>query len=293
MKARALIGTAAVLLALTNVAVLGGAAYNRLGTPESTLLLSERELGPQWSWGLQTEENSELLLQLLFRTERIPAGEGPDGEGPLYPLATRAAPWLDRAKLKQLGFDVEAQPGSEEGAARYRRMQGRDLVLVLELEGPAHARALAAARDHAAKLAAAAAANAADGELENRAQLAQDRLRREEQEDSRLFVVDAGHDAAALRQQYPDRTRYALVRGRVVPVVVGEAASAKLYGMVTEVFCDSINVARQFRSAIPFGPGDNVMVLPAKRSPFQVSMAFGKRLEPWIVAAHGGAPTSE
>ena len=50
-------------------------------------------------------------------------------------------------------------------------------------------------------------------EKENRRKSLDNELVREENESSRLFVIDAGLDSAALRTKYPDRARYAIVQG--------------------------------------------------------------------------------
>jgi hypothetical protein len=139
-------------------------------------------------------------------------------------------------------------------------MLGRDVLLVLELEGPVHARAVQAARDFLAHR-----------EHDIAAQRA---VQREEHEASRLFIVDAGLDQTTLRQRYPDPTHYAIVNGNIRPYVVRDRTSARLYGSVTAVRCETINVPLQFRETVPH--------------PFVLEVAFGTRLEPWIVSGHAG-----
>jgi len=113
-------------------------------------------------------------------------------------------------------------------------------------------------------------------------------LTAEQNENSRLFVVDAGLDLGTLERTYPDRNRYAIVRGRIRPRVVGEfSATAKLYGSVSQVSCDAINVPLQFRAVFP--ASSTGLRLPKYGGPrFHVTVAFGRRLEPWIVAANAG-----
>ena len=53
--------------------------------------------------------------------------------------------------------------------------------------------------------------------LSSQMEAARHQLKHEQGEASRLFIVDAGLDLAALRQRYPERQRYAIVKGRVRP----------------------------------------------------------------------------
>ncbi len=276
-----------LVLVLTNAAMLIGVACNRLRTPESMLDLTERELGPERSWMWQNGENSGLSLRLQFRTEPLRLPSPANGaEGSWLAYGGGAAPWLDKSKLATLGFDVSTT--SSDSDTHYRRMLGRDVLLVLELEGPAHQRMLQAARDTVTRLEAATAASPDDGRVRENLRFARTALQRETQTNTRLFVVDAGLDRDTLEHQYRDRARYAIVRGQVVPLLVGQGTDAQLYGMVTGVRCDNINVPLQFRNAIP-SPGQrtfaaSLLSLPA----FHAVVVFGRRLEPWIVSAHAG-----
>ena len=56
---------------------------------------------------------------------------------------------------------------------------------------------------------------------------------------SRLFIVDAGLDRTRLRQRYPDRAHYAIVHGTIRPFAMHDGTSAKLYGTVTAVRCET------------------------------------------------------
>ena len=55
-----------LLILLTNAVALLGVAYNRSGTPESRLTLSQREL--QLPYGAMTED-SGLTLQIRWRAQ--------------------------------------------------------------------------------------------------------------------------------------------------------------------------------------------------------------------------------
>lgn len=257
--------------------MLVGVALNRRQPPDSVLMLTERELRPQLSWMWREGENSGSSLQLQYRVESsrssISADHGEEerflSHGSFEPIA-----WLDRDKLAALGFDVTQPLTSDDADTHYHRMLGRDVLLVLELEGPVHARAIQAARDLLAHREHDIAANPERKESAQSLREAQQDVQREEQDASRLFVVDAGLDQTALRQRYPDRTHYAIVNGNIRPYVMRDRTSARLYGTVTSVRCETINVPLQFRETVPH--------------PFILEVAFGTRLEPWIVSGHAG-----
>ena len=290
-----LIAAGALVLALTNAFVLVSVSSNRRQPPESVLTLTERELEPQWSWMWREGENSGLSLRLQYRIESVQrprlAAIGEEEPFSLYgnfgPIA-----WLDRDKLAALGFDVVAPPSVANEDTHYERTRGRDVLLVFELDGPVRARALQAARDHLARM---ERENAADPERPasaQRLQGARQALESEEHDVSRLFIVDAGLDETTLRRRYADRTHYAIVHGNIRPFVMRDGISANVYGVVTAVRCDSINVPLQFRAAVPLDRSPHaVAIVPArteKKPSFTVQVAFGRHLEPWIVASHIG-----
>ena len=290
-----LIAAGAFVLILTNAVVLMGVASNRRQPPDSVLTLTERELGPLWSWMWREGENSGLSLRLQYRV--APSQNSrlvENGEEETFPLYGNFGPiaWLDRDKLAALGFDVATPLTFADEDAHYDRMLGRDVLLVLELDGPVRARALQAARDLLAHREREIATNPERQGSAQRLQSARQALQTEEDEASRLFIVDAGLDQTTLRQRYADRTHYAIVHGNVRPFVMRDGTSAKLYGAVTAVRCESINVPLQFRSTVPFDRPTNAIAMTLaraeKKHPFTIQVAFGSRLEPWIVSAHPG-----
>ena len=290
-----LIAAGALVLALTNAVVLVGVASNRRQPPDSVLTLTERELGPQWSWMWREGENSGLSLRLQYRVSSGWNSKLAEiGESETFLPYRNFGPvaWLDRDKLAALGFDVSTPPTFADGDTHYDRMLGRDVLLVLELDGPVRARALQAARDLLAHREREIADNPERQGNAQRLQSAQQALQREEHEASRLFIVDAGLDQTTLRQRYPDRTHYAIVHGNIRPYVMRDGTSAKLYGDVTAVRCESINVPLQYRAAVPLDHTTKPIAMGLARAetkhPFSMQVAFGSHLEPWIVSAHAG-----
>jgi hypothetical protein len=258
---------ALLTIVLTNAAALGGAWWNRTGEAESRLALSQRELRPPWRGA--DRENSGLALALSWRVA-VP-GERGDGRWRGSEFSGGGAPdWLDKAKMERLGFDVSKASGA---FRRNDRTLARGVLLVLELDGEAYQRSLEGARRQLAEEEAALAAMPDGNEKKARLKNAADRLAREEKENSRLFVVDAGRDLAELRAGYPDRARYAIVRGQVRPSWSGERGDGPLRGYVSAVDIAGINVPYALRPLLSESPA------PWK---FTAGVAFGRRLEPWI-----------
>ena len=223
----------------------------------------------------------EGLLQIArFACAGIRIGkEKNSGSGTSYPGAHGTPDWLDKAKLMELGFDVSKAENIPEDRAYYAKLLPKEMLLVLELDGPAYREALEHARQHWQKQEALRAANVGKKEFEQRAKSAREQLDRDERDNTRLFVIDAGLDATALRTRYPDRTRYAIVRGHVQPQAGGKT------GYVSGISIDEIHVPFTYRQV--FEP----MLRDVKRTQYgtswpdkgyKVSVVYGKRFEPWI-----------
>jgi hypothetical protein len=131
------------------------------------------------------------------------------------------------------------------------------------------------------------AANVGKKEFEQRLKNAKEHLKQEERENSRLFIVDAGLEVEVLRAKYPDRARYAIVRGQIRPLLVGRESKLRLSGYADGLSIDQINVPlvyrRVFEPMLQKGGGP----YNAAGRPYRASVAFGKRLEPWIAAVSG------
>jgi hypothetical protein len=289
-----LVWAGVLVLVLTNAVALTGVAYNRMNPPDSVLTLTERELGPEWSWMWWGEENSGLSVQLQLRTEFAPDPMIKEPQG-WQGFATYAGfgrvRWLDRDKLAALGFDVNMAPTEEGSEKHYGHMLGREVLLVLEFDGPTYDRALQDTRDRLARLEQKTAGEPDNKGVNLQLQNAREDLQSEEHNRSRLFIVDAGLDEASLRQRYPDRSHYAIVRGNVRPDISGDRTAAKLYGRVTAVHCESIHVPLHFHAAAPGRPSQvHSPIVPHSESkqPLTVQVAFGRRFEPWIVSARAG-----
>jgi hypothetical protein len=279
----------AVLILATNAVALLGVAYNR-GDAESTLTLTQRELHLPYNWGFE-KENSGIALTLQWRS----LAEEPEVNYGLrkiyytgYTGFGSEPEWLDKAMLTALGFDVSKPEDTPQGRMYYDKMLSKDVLLVLELDGPVYRTALERMQQHRQKEEALLNANPGKKEFEERVKNAKRELYQEERINSRLFVVDAGLDAASLRAKYPDRNRYAIVHGQIQPRLVEIKRKPKLIAFISGVSITQVNVPALYRRIFePLQESARTNQYDAAITPYKVSVAFGKRLEPWITEATG------
>jgi hypothetical protein len=270
-----LFGAGFALIVATNAVVLAGVAYNRSGEPESRLQLTERELVPLHGVRPATE-TSGLDLDLSWRVlARTPALDWAGSRG--------SAAWLDEAKLTSLGFDLTASRDTPAGRRHYQRLLPREVLIVLELDGPAYQESLERARRRAEAEAKRNAEKPPDSPVAPRANAAAVQLEREQNRLSRLFAVDAGLDASALREKYPDRGRYAIVRGKAA-IDRYRYEGGPIHGFVSAIDNTRINVPVEFHAAIREAVLRDRSV-PANTVGIEADVAFGRRFEPWIIAA--------
>lgn len=237
------------LILASNAVALAGVWYNRSGEPQAQLQLSEREIQlPYDSW-LRGEENSGLRLQLAWRQ------------------ADTDWSWLDEAKLRQLGFAPNDLGRSAE----------RPLWLVLELDGPSYRKQVERATSALATAQAALADRPQDESLRHQRDQRRLELQYEQQQATRLLLVDAGLDAEALRQAWPDRQRQVILAGRLRPY---RHADMPHYSASVVLQGDRISVHRRYREAFAQW---RLRAYDEKRPRVQVEVAFGQRHEPWLV----------
>lgn len=269
-----LIAGSAIIL-LTNAVALGGAGYNRSGDPESQLQLTQREL--QHSTRRSGKDNSGITLTLNWRFEQ--QAELNEFNFGMYSSRWGNPVWLDKTKMAELGFDVEKLAGTAEYRRRYRESQPKEVMLVLELNDRAYQHHLQRTREYVEESRKLLAASPANAEMQRKAKNAEDNYKHELEKGSRLFAIDAGLDLQTLRAAYSDRGRYAIVHGLIRPTTTQVKNETRIGGNITELHAGLINVPLGYRQ---------VFSNPAS---YEVTVAFGKRLEPWIVAASGSTPT--
>ncbi len=269
---------ACALLLVTNAVVLTGVALNRRGEPEARLTLTEREI----RFGYQEKENTGLWLSLQTTYAEPWSSDGPS--------------WFNDKKLREIGFDCSVPPADPGAELHYEKALPRSAFAVLEFDGDSWKAWIA--RREQELLHPPPDADQSETLAKRRKQLEEERV-----EHSRLFVIDVGRDASALRARYPDRSRHAVVgaitRLRLDRTWDEEAKTWKtphLAGYVSEILCTEIHVPLDKRRVL-----DDIRVARAREagrperqdfegySPyhqgppgFRVTLNYGRRFEPWI-----------
>ena len=182
--------------------------------------------------------------------------------------------WLNKSKMAELGFDVDKLTSTAEHGRRHQESLAREALLVLELNDKSYQQELQRAKAFAAQAKVALEKNADKEEFKEKAKMADKNLKDEEQTKSRLFAIDAGIDLPKLRARYPDRTRYAIIHGLIYPSINQGKNETTIGGNIREVHAENIHVPLTHRK-----------IFEDTATPYEVSVAFGKRLEPWITEA--------
>lgn len=248
---------AVALVVAVNALVLAGVAWNRSGEPTAVLELTERELAMPYS-GWSGRESTGVSLSIR--------------------RADQDYGWLDRGKLEELGFAV----GRYEGRPRYEwRAVERQLFVVLEFDGPA----FEALRAEQLTRVEETREGPESGET-NRRQLeaAEAALERLETSESRLVAVDAGNEAASLRQRYPDRQRFAVIRALVRMQATsrpGQESEPVVRGWIGQLLPGRVHVPRRFHAPLRRSTDEvrNAYDAPPR---YRVDVRLGRRAEPWV-----------
>jgi hypothetical protein len=269
---RTLLAGSALIL-LTNAVALFGVSSNRGDTPESKLSLTQREL-QQSSWNIG-RDNSGITLRLNWRFEQVEQKVYDYG---VYSGQWGMPAWLDKPKMAELGFDVDRLAAPVENGHRRKELQSKEVLLVLEMNGRAYQHQLQRVREYAENERAQLEAVPNSDEHKRRTKNAEQNYFQEQNNNSRLFVVDAGLNLQKLRDTYPDRARYAIVHGLIRPYTMNnERNEVRVGGTISEIYGSLINVPFERRHIFNGS------------APYEVTVAYGKRLEPWIVAASRSA----
>jgi Domain of unknown function (DUF4824) len=283
LSSRGLFVIAFVILVATNIVVLSGVGSNRSGNQEALITLTENEL--QLPYRVH-EENSGLALRLAWRA----LGKNEEYIG--YP-DWRSPFWLDAKKLKELGFNIDKDISSEENATFHKQPVPKEVFVVLEYNGEPYREALRRAEIAFKKEEGLLKLNSEDKRLRDNFERAETRLKREREAETRLFAIDAGLDPLKLREKYNDRSRFIITKGLVEPSYNYENKKKEAIGYITKLSIENIHVPLKHRQVF-----DAILVKDDSsqsafgRPRYKIELAYGSRLEPWLVSVRHIGDTS-
>jgi len=258
-----------VLVCLSNAVLLLGVRSNRAGEPESVVMLTERELGLESRYGMD-RENSGLSFNLGWQS--------PCGSGYYHDTENDCKDWFDEKKLKELGF--KDLTGLESG----RLIQSKDVFIALEYQGGLFRESLKKAEEQWKKEERTFIQSDKGKDARETLDSARRELEHRRNNSTRLFAVDASLFADILRKKYPDRKKVVITRAVVRPVWETVKKHKRVYGAIGSLCVDNIHIPLEHRKLLDRlkESGDSCMKPPR----YAVSLAFGKRFEPYIVSVN-------
>lgn len=275
LSSRGLFALGFVILVATNIVVLTGVASNRSGKHDAQIILTERELQLSYQ---RNKENSGLALRLAWQSL------GKDEDRNNY-IDSRSPVWLNAEKLKELGFNIDGYRDSKDDTNFYRQSIPKEVYIVLENDGEPYRSAVKRAEVALEKEGGLLKANPDDKMLRRNFERAEAKLKHVRITESRLFAIDAGLDPKKLRKQYANPARFIIAKGLVKQTYHVDNKEKEVVGYITKLSVDSIHVPLNYRKTF-----DTVLAQEkSKHNEFtppryRAELAYGSRLEPWIVS---------
>ena len=268
-----------VLILIANVVALLGVASNRSGKPDAVIELTERELKLPYD---TNDENSGLALNLRWRVMK----KSHDDTYPLYPAwggYLEVPVWFDEKKLAEIGFIIDDRTCHFDRNKR-KEWLPKNTFIVLEYNGETYQVVLRRAEMEVKKTENDLKENKKDKKRQEKYEQAQIDLRTERSWSSRLFAIDVGLDADKLRERYPDRSKFIIMRGIVSMVCfrlreMGPPEIPEVAGYISHIRIEKINVPLEYRNFF-----DPILLQRHDISEprYKVRVAYGSRFEPWI-----------
>lgn len=277
-----------VALVAVDLAIFAGVRLDRTSDDVVFVTLDERELR------LVHQDDASSAIELRFATQ---AG-GRLGMGST--ATSLQSSWIGQETLTHLGFNCDIWPADPRAASHYRAQLARGAYVAFDLGTDVWTARLAEwgarVRAHAAEGREAAAGAASPG-AEAEADVEAGAFR-----SSRLVPIDVARDRGALRGKYRDRPATV-----ILPVVVdiafvdGSATHerAEVRGWIRDVFPRVIPVPARLRSVFtglpdPTRPSPRTTTGGLAHPPrYDVTLAFGPALRPWVVDARRIRPARD
>jgi len=273
LSSRGLFIGSIIIVILTNAVVLSGVASNRSAEPESSVELNERELQMPY---YNNEENSGLSLKLNWRS----LGNNENKTNYYY---NRGNPsWLDIDKLVELGFNIETETTLSVNYSKHRKSFTKEVFIVLENNGASYQESLKRIEESfQASKKSFQLNNTSEAAKAKKDRLEKD-LKKERVSNSRLFAIDAGLDARALRKVYSDRTVYIITKGIVS--LSYDSRARKASGRISGLSVENIHIPLKSRKIFePILASKEYSRYGEDNLPrYKVSLVYGHRFEPWV-----------
>jgi len=257
MKKYLLIGL--IILIGTNLAVLGGVAYNRMGEATAQLTLTERELSLPYNSSAR-KENSGMSLSIDWRTPSR-------NNETYYPRDIR----ITKDELLALGF---AQVDVKDNYW----VESRELYWAFEFDGALHKAEVIKAKEKYQTALLAYEEQSSDTNSYKKNEYSES-LAREKTTNSRLFFVEASADYESLATKFAAQQNILIVKGLAKPYYNNSDKTYSLQLMHLSV--RHIMVPLEYTKAlVDLKRIDRQDITPPR---YAVDISWGNRLEPWIV----------
>ena len=261
MKKYLLIGL--TILIGTNLAVLGGVVYNRMGDATAQLTLTERELALPYNSGAK-KENSGMSLSINWRT--------PTRKNESYYSYNSRDIRLTNDQLLALGF---AQTDVKDNYW----VEARELYWAFEFDGALHKAEIIKAEDKYQTALTAYKANQNDTTSRNKNQYS-DSLAREKTTNSRLFFMEASADYESLANRLSGQQNILLVKGLAKPYYNNNNNNKTYSLQLKHLLVRNIMVPLAHAEVLSnLKRIDRRDITPPR---YTVDISWGSRLEPWI-----------
>jgi hypothetical protein len=277
-----LILAAAAVLVLTNIVVLAGVAYNRSGTPVTSIELTERELPITPSMVLRENSGTSLTLKWHALGRVDLDKNAPQSVRLPTSLHGKTPVWLDTEKLVELGFDIPAIERDID-KHKYRLFhRSTEVILVLEYGGDAWRKAVEFAQIKADTLRQEIEDHPGDALRVKLLEQYDSRVERLRTTQSRLYVIDAGLDRRALLDKYSGSDKYLFARGQIG--LRWSDHDQQIIGRIRQLDIHRVHVPVPFSRVIADFAGADWSPRPTQTLPprYKIGLNVGNRLEPWI-----------
>jgi len=243
----------------TNLVVLSGVVFNRMGEVTAHITLTERELSLPYSNGID-KENSGILLSVNWRT--VMRKDEP------YFYNSREVK-ITKGELLELGFDKFEENNNF-------KQQSRELYWAFEFDGELYAAELEKAVLQYQTAFASYEAKPSDTTKRNKEDYSA-KLKREQTTNSRLFFIKASADYKSLAAQLSDKKNILIVKGLTKPYYKSENKSYSLLLKHLSVSNIMVPVAH---SEVFIGLHREYKSTPR----YTAEIKWGSGLEPWIIS---------